>query len=251
MPAWCTLKEEPQFWFRPTRADAVDVSFNHGDAVSSGLGYAELERCSVQTHKASRRRVIPSWALNPATLQTVLVAFWEARAYGNGCHIKPQEQSDLSLQGRLKRAQRKLEQRARNHVLPMLDALCRRFVESSDPQERERLTQRIRSADMQLRVIKAGPGLALRVWNAAYSRGLDSVGVAQEVKVSSVLVRQILHRANKTWRRIQAQDVQKVNGCASPKPKNTRVTTPVAAGLPGIPLANRRLKIQTLKALRH
>jgi hypothetical protein len=78
MPAWCTLKEEPQFWFRPTRADAVDVSFNHGDAVSSGLGYAELERCSVQTHKASRRRVIPSWALNPATLQTVLVAFWEA-----------------------------------------------------------------------------------------------------------------------------------------------------------------------------
>lgn len=201
MPARYLLKDDPIF-SQSHISPAMGATFDSdGDAHTKNLSFNDTQSMTVQTHKAGRRREIPEWALNPASQTLVLVNFLETKAFGN-CRHKP-SRTGLSLQERLAKAQRKLDWRAKHQILPMLDDLCRRFVECSDPKARERLAQRIRAADMQIRVIKRGPGLALRVWTAAYSRGLDSVGIAQECKISAVLTRQILHRGNKAWRRIQ------------------------------------------------
>ena len=207
-PARLLLQPDPQF-FRRYISPAMGATFDsEGDPHTRNLSYNDTQAMTVQTHKASRRREIPSWALNPSTLQLVLVTYWEARAFG----LRQQKEvnTNHSLQDRLKRAQKTLEKHAKNQILPMLDYYCQCFTECADPRKRARWAQKIRATDMSLRVIQRGPGLCLRILNACYNRGLSSVGAAEECHVSAVLVRQILFRTNRTWRRICSESERRV-----------------------------------------
>jgi len=200
---------------KPHSCPVVPANFDaEGNPHSlTNLSFNDLDRMSNTSHKLARGRktVAPQWALNDASLRTVLVAFWERRA-----HIR----TSGSERERLMAAHAKMLTTIPD-LLARLRVLSHDFVSCPDPVRKTLLVNQIRNLDSQVLNIRRGPALTLAILTFYYRLALDSVGVAETLHVSSTHVRQQLHRMKLVAARLErGEPVQKVNE-APPKPPET------------------------------
>lgn len=184
------------------RAKPVSTSRREADGTEindNRLGFDDVARgIHVEVHVLGRRRRLdtPSYANNDAALRKLLVFHYQRR-----CGIRsPVITDDLAEQKRLLAMCDDLECKSiRPGLTRKLDQLCRRFVNTKDGNDRERLRVQIQNLDTRLEISNAGPGWLLRVVYGFYRRRLSSPELAQELHCKSVLIRQCLHRLSVSW----------------------------------------------------
>lgn len=186
---------EPAFGIRKRLPVSAEFDAD-GEAVSIGIAFDDYVKMHTIQRKLSgeRRLPTPSWAVNQSELRSLLVHFFERRAgiryHGNGSDVQ-----------RLNAAQQKLLSRVPG-MTEVLDRLCGRYAaaKSADPERARSFRIQIQSIDTTIRMVRMGPGGVARIVHLYYSVGMDSVGVAAEIGITPMHVRQTLwrlHRAAK------------------------------------------------------
>lgn len=227
--------------------------------VSTGIDFSDYARMGTQQRKQSgeRRLPTPTWAVNDAQLQELLVTFMEERA---GLRKKKG-----TLAERLARAQTAIiNQRPR--LSAVLDKLCKDYVhikrfgayadlsdtevldiaesvfnnrpllasDASGLGAREMLTAKqtrdwaieIEGLDTYLRYTQTGGAgvVAAIVW-LYYRVGMDSVGVGAELGLKPPHIRQTLWRLHETARKLWKESASKDVPSAAPKPGDSATNT--------------------------
>ena len=162
---------------------------------SPGLDYSDYVRMGLTSHKSSGERRLPTpiWAVRNSLLQELILHFLESRAavgFWNAARLRGE---GISFVERLDRAKSILnKQRAAQSQL--LDALCKEFVETDDPERKRTLRREIESLDTLLvyTAKEAGASIIAAVVVLYYRVGIDSVGVGMELGLKPTHVRRIL-----------------------------------------------------------
>ena len=179
-------------------ADGTKVNANR-------LGFDDVARgIHVEVHTLGRRRRLqtPSWALNTSELRRVLLYFYQRRAGIKSPQISDSVEEQRQL---LRIAQQRLEAVKVPELKARLDSLCRRYVGTNDPAARNALARQIHHVDQSLLTIARGPALILAIVYAYFYRRLNATETGNELHVQSVFCRQVLHRLNVTWARMNKQ----------------------------------------------
>lgn len=185
----------------------VEATYHGSDAgwASNGLDYDDYSRMSTHTSakpNKGRHAPTPEWIFNDEMVSEVVTLFLEERAhlvFGNETRIRHARVG--SVFERLERAQERIL-RKRPQLERTLRDLCARF--QGEPENRKMLSVLIENVDTQLRIIERGPSIAVATLHYYYRMGMDSVGVAGELGIKPVHVRQLLHRLNRTYKLVAA-----------------------------------------------
>jgi hypothetical protein len=193
--AW---RHEPydRFQFERTRVDINSASEERRISFSD---YA-LNMHKV-THTIGRQRPggIPPWAVSDSLFRKLLVQWFLLRS---GARVIGPVSDDIAQQKRLlAQAQAAIVAQIPRHV-QRLNALCREFVGATDPKEKARLAAQIKHFDSAVMIARRGPALIASIVAETYRRGLNCREVGQELRVTPVFCRQVLHRLGVTWSRM-------------------------------------------------
>lgn len=174
----------------------------HGEVESTGLSFEDAAFTHVFGKRAGgsgyRRNATPEWVLKRDQFLAVLVSFFEARA-----RVQPDPR--LTLRQRLQKADAMLKA-----TLPRknakLDELCAEYVSEKGAnadgtwlRTREAL---IESLDTQIMLTRRGPSFVVAIATYYWSYMMDSMHVAQELRLKPNLVRQTILRLQKAACRI-------------------------------------------------
>lgn len=172
----------------------------------TGLSFNDCDRMSTQRH-AGHQRAVPEWTRKNENLQRVILMLWLKRSLFNsgGRAYFLANHADMSPLQQLKVLQTHLLQTVELHLLPHLDELCWDFATNPDPLQRKKLALEIRQLDAEIISIQKGPARLARLLHLAWGCGWDSVAIGSELKMTSVNVRQILHRALLCWAEISGE----------------------------------------------
>jgi hypothetical protein len=166
---------------------------------STEIAFEDYTRCSTKMHKQSgqRRLETPVWCMDNTLLANVIATYTLQRATMSGGGQRHAWQSELSPPQKLELA-KKFTKKRQADMLATLDGLCRRFVETKKQNPRDRhlrlMSEQIANLDSTLRILENCAAVCAAVVHLYYRVGFDSVGVANELKVKSCHVRQLLHR---------------------------------------------------------
>jgi hypothetical protein len=169
---------------------------------STGFSFDDATVHSADHHKLNlgRKEAPPEWAFNTTKMRALIVRQVELRA---GL-LYPQPGDERT---RLAHAQQQLKVNR-----PKLEVLLNRFcseyaAEKQKPQpDASRLTvleEQIAIHDQRIRTDESCAGIIARIIQLYYGAGQDSVAIAEALKISPPNVRQLLHKLNKTWLRMQ------------------------------------------------
>ena len=187
---------QPKAFVRPVVKMPVHATYTGGDNWETpGIDFSDYERMQTQRHNVpfSRRKTkAPDWAINDLALQEVIVRYMEARAListGTGTMLE-----------RLNRASAALVART-PQMGATLDALCKQYVElkrtaEPDSDRLRRLEIEIENLDTQIRMNANCAGLIASIAYLNHRVGLDSIGIAQKLRLKPCHVRMVLYRLN-------------------------------------------------------
>ena len=186
----------------------VSADFHGGDSwTSTGIDFSDYSRMAIQTRKQSgeRRLSTPSWAVNRTELRELLAVYLEHRA-----RIRP---GVGSYYERFLHAQAVLKRNCKRHITT-LDKLCAEYVplkqsDPANPRLRE-LEIQIETLDTRIRLEQVGYGKTLAgIVYYYYALGLDSVGVAEQLKIKPPQVRGTLFRLHECWEKFHERELER------------------------------------------
>lgn len=159
-----------------------------GNSAPDQLAVSDFARCHVMRRKRqhARRLPTPSWATNDAELRELLVRFIERRLYS-----KPQAGT---LKERLARAEEKIKSQV-PRLQELLRQKIRNYKKEQSPNRQREIKVEIQNLDTRLRIIRKGTAAVLAaIVYMYYRQGFNSVTVAEQLGVTSLMVRQTLFR---------------------------------------------------------
>ncbi len=178
----------------------VHVRYVAGEWVSTGISFEDLPRYTVQNHKPSAERKLPTpqWAVNDSLLRELLVTYLEHRAAIN--HKQRGTQAE-----RLARATAKLKAEAQvmaeNVIALNREYAARKRIDPRDP-ILPKLAIEIENMDTQLRFIRRPAEMICGVVYYYFRAKQDSPATAEALGLKPPHVRQIIWRLSRTWQRI-------------------------------------------------
>jgi hypothetical protein len=185
---------------------------NEDGSYQNGLSYDDYSRGQRKEHKLfeSRSSTPPSWAVNLKEMSFLLARYFELRALISRPRIDTPER-------RIIYAQNRILSRIPSWIAT-LDKLVAELAASADPERRRVLESRIRTIDTQICVDQRGPALICGIIFYFFRCGYDSGETAAAIKhvISREGIRQIAHRLEKLWQKMQSGNDKK------PKPEEVR-----------------------------
>lgn len=170
------------------------------------LAYSDLQAMNVKRvgdKKPMRRLETPEWSRSDELVREVIVAYLEGRSFqtgkGKGSLLERLEQCRRTAKKHVPAKKKELEDRIERYRelvhTPNTDALTAKKLRNLEVQ--------IQNLDADIFLCERGPEIVNAVAYLYYRLGWDSVSVAEELRLKPPHVRQILHRMNRTWRRMQ------------------------------------------------
>jgi len=197
---------EHQFSRRPLPSRAATID---GDGeIHSPFSLSVDDFSTMQVHERSqavcRRKGIPDWTRDDATVRAVLVSYFEHRAFGKLGWLKNTDKTEAE---RLRLAVEKLQGDVPS-LIGILDRLCHEYCmlhgTGSDSARQRILKSEIEGIDATLRLsLGNGPATVLGIIYRSYRRCEDSVAVGAALAVKPPTVRQILYRLNHIYRNME------------------------------------------------
>jgi hypothetical protein len=159
-----------------------------------GVSFGDYNSMQTSSRKLQRGRRFkaPSWALNDADLQLVIVSYLENRAFS-----KKRRKScrRLSLKSRLLRVEAKLRSLEPSYTV-VLDRLAAEYIElrstGGDPARVRVLGSQIQTVDQGIVFNRTPASLTAAICYSYFREGRSSCEIASEYGVKSPAVRQIL-----------------------------------------------------------
>lgn len=180
---------------RPVEAHATADGFE-----STGLAFDDYSRCQISNHGsfASRPVTPPSWAVNLRELSLLLARSLELRAGIHHPRIDTPERRIVYAQNKILRDM--------PNLVAALDNMVAERMASTDPERRRELERQICSLDGRLVIDKRGPALIAGVVFYFFRCGYDSRETSAALKgiISPVGVRQMTHRLEQLWQKMQS-----------------------------------------------
>lgn len=173
---------------------------NEDGSYQDGLSFDDYSRGHQFQHKLfeSRSSNPPSWAVNLRELSLLLARFLELRARIHSPRIDTPERRIVYAQNKILRNMPRFA--------AALDKLCAERMASTDPERRCVLERQIRSLDGRLVIDQRGPALICGVIFYFFRCGYDSRETSAALKgiISPVGVRQMTHRLEQLWQKMQS-----------------------------------------------
>ena len=206
-PAHAHQIESPEPQFSDRHRKPVSVEFDgEGDAVSTGLAFDDYARMTTIIRRpTARRKPIPVYATNPASMRALLVRYMEARAFGTNTL----QQLTGSHAQRLRRAHDAIVA-----DVPRLDALvntlCNRYMAARRDGAPDDVLRRVRieieGVDAQIRMAKDLPAIVVGIIYRSYCLSEPSNHVASAFGLQPPAIRMLLHRLALVWKRIKDEE---------------------------------------------
>lgn len=178
----------------------VHVRYVAGQWESTGISFEDLPRYTVQNHKPSAERKLPTpqWAVNDSLLRELLVTYLEHRAGIN--HKQPGTQAE-----RLARATAKLKAEAQvmaeNVIVLNREYAARKRIDPRDP-ILPKLAIEIENMDTSIRFMRRPAEMVCGVVYYYFRAKENSCGSAQALGLKPPHVRQVIWRLSRTWQRM-------------------------------------------------
>jgi hypothetical protein len=178
---------------------------------TSGITFSDFDRMHIYRRRKTQTRRLPTpeYANNDASLRRVVLGFCEAslliatpRSGSRDFYKNPEAE-------RLERIARKAQYRTKE-VKATLDRLMDRhhaYAKTMTPEARRKLETEIKVYDARLLILPRLAALVTSVLYQYYRLGLDSVTVANELRVSPQYVRQLCRRAGLIWDELNGRRV--------------------------------------------
>lgn len=184
-----------------SRGSSLPVSADFradGEVDSNGLDWSDYGRMSTHQHKLNscRKYPTPEWAMSPDKTRAVLLRYLEQRAF-----LYDAQGTDTERLERVKRVL--IAQRA--PIIVTMRKLAKKYValKTAGGSGLRTLAIQIENLDTRARCLETLAEKTVRIVQLYYGAGLDSVGVGLEVGLKPPQIRQVLHRLNSIWLRLQ------------------------------------------------
>ncbi len=184
--------------FGTPKFDQNAFQFKRAKAVSkkTGIAFSDFGAMHIERRKVQQERRLPApaWAMSDVSLREVVLRYCEDRLY-----IRNHSGTDAERMARISAEATRRLPRMQEVLHKMLLRYGKEASEGQPSEKLDRLQTEIQNRDSEVMLFKRG--LAAAVVSAVYKyyrNGWDSVQIAEELGLTSPMVRQWLRRLNIT-----------------------------------------------------
>jgi hypothetical protein len=197
--------------------------------------YARMHTLSVGKQQKGRRGAVPAWALRDESTRQVILHYLAGRFGARNSRGNLQQRLEWCSKAGERFAQREKEHTARR--IKEYRAISGQQFHELEPEKYERLFYsvlrgetsaehlkrvelQIQNVDSQAMVSERAPELVLAIAYFAYRLGWNSPSIAEQLGLKPPAVRQILHRLNRSAKRLQGLlPSQRISGRRARRPQ--------------------------------